>query len=114
MSDETGASPYELTLLGGFVFSVGGDALLGISVGTQRLLGFLAVRDQPVSRNLVAATLWPESADERADATLRAAISRLDARIRHAVTVTAHGLSLAEGVTVDLRHSQALAHRLID
>lgn len=114
MPDEPGASPYELTLLGGFIFSVGGDALLGISVGTQRLLAFLAVRDQPVSRNLVAATLWPESADERANASLRSAISRLDDRVRHAVKVTAHGLSLAGGVTVDLRDSQALAHRLID
>ena len=35
----------ELALLGGFVFSVGGDALLGISAGSQRLLASLAVRN---------------------------------------------------------------------
>jgi DNA-binding SARP family transcriptional activator len=104
----------ELALLGGFVFSVGGDALLGISAGSQRLLAFLAVRDQLVTRNLVAGTLWPESSDDRAGASLRSALSRLDGPARQAVTVTAHDLSLAEGVAVDVHHSQALARRLID
>ncbi len=67
------------------------------------------MRDQLVARDLVAAALWPESAEERANASLRSAISRLDDRARQAVKVTAHGLSLAGGVTVDLHHSQALA-----
>jgi len=112
---EPGANPRdELALLGGFVFSVGGEALLGISVGSQRLLAFLAVRDQMVTRGLVAGTLWPESADERAGASLRSAISRLEGPTRHAVKVAAHDLGLAEGVIVDVHHSQALAHRLID
>jgi hypothetical protein len=51
----------ELALLGGFAFSVGGEALLGISSGSQRLLAFLAVRDRMVTRTQVAGTLWPES-----------------------------------------------------
>jgi DNA-binding SARP family transcriptional activator len=113
MPDQPGANPYELTLLGGFVFSVGGDALLRISVGSQRLLAFLAVRDQLVARDLVAATLWPQSADERAGVSLRLAISRLEDPVRQAVKVTAHDLGLAEGVAVDVHHSRALAHRLI-
>jgi DNA-binding SARP family transcriptional activator len=104
----------ELSLLGGFVFSVGGDALLGISAASQRLLAFLAVRDRAVTRNQVAGTFWPESTDERAGASLRSAVSRLDGPARQAVTVTAHELNLAEGVAVDVHHSQALARRLID
>lgn len=104
----------ELSLLGGFVFSVGGDALLGISAGSQRLLAFLAVRDRAMTRNHVAGTLWPESTDDHAGASLRSAVSRLRGPARAAVTVTAADLSLAEGVAVDVHHSQELARRLID
>ena len=104
----------ELSLLGGFVFSVGGDALLGVSAGSQRLLAFLAVRDRAMPRNHVAGTLWPESTDDHAGASLRSAVSRLRGPARAAVTVTAADLSLAEGVAVDVHHSQQLARRLID
>lgn len=108
------ANRSELALLGGFVFTVGGDALLGISAGSQRLLAFLAVRDRVVTRHQVAGTFWPESSDEHAGANLRSAVSRLDAPFREALRVTTSDLSLAEGVVVDVHHSQALAHRLID
>lgn len=104
----------ELALLGGFVFSVGGDALLGISAGSQRLLAFLAIRDQVTTRNLVAGTLWPESTDQHAGASLRSAVSRLGGTARQAVNITAGDLGLAEGVAVDVHFSQALARRLID
>ena len=104
----------ELSLLGGFVFSVGGDALLGISGGSQRLLAFLALRDRAVTRQQVAGTLWPESTDEHAGASLRSAVSRLDLRARKLVKVTALDLGLDEGVMVDVHHSQSLARRLID
>jgi len=106
--------PSELSLLGGFVFSVGGDALLGISAGSQRLLAFLALRDRAMTRNQVAGTLWPESTDEHASASLRSAMSRLNGPAREALKVTAGDLGLAEGVVVDVRNSKSLAHRLID
>jgi DNA-binding SARP family transcriptional activator len=96
------------------VFSVGGDALLGISAGSQRLLAFLALRDQAVTRNQVAGTFWPESTDERAGASLRTVLSRLDGPARDAIKVTAVDLGLGEGVVVDVHRSEALAHRLID
>ncbi|MEA2843347.1 MAG: family transcriptional regulator, regulator of embCAB operon [Actinomycetota bacterium] len=104
----------ELSLLGGFVFSVSGDALLGISAGSQRLLAFLALRDRAVPRHQVAGTLWPESTDERAGASLRSAVLRLHGPSRQAVKVTAADLSLAEGLAVDVHFSQSLARRLID
>ncbi len=104
----------DISLLGGFVFSVGGDALLGISAGSQRLLAFLAVSDRTVTRHRLAGTLWPESSDDHAGSSLRSALSRLDGSARPAVAVTAHDLALAEGVAVDVHYSEALARRLID
>ena len=104
----------ELSLLGGFAFSVGGDALLGVSAGGQRLLAFLAVRDRITTRHQVAGTLWPDSTDEHAGASLRSAVSRLNDPARQAVTVTASDLSLADWVAVDVHHSQELARRLVD
>jgi len=103
-----------LSLLGGFLFSVGGDALLGISAASQRLLAFLALRDRAVGRAQVAGTFWPESSGQQAGASLRSAVSRLHGPARMAVRVTALDLGLAEGVAVDVHHSRALAHRLID
>lgn len=103
-----------LGLLGGFVFSVGGDALLGISSSSQRLIAFLAVRNRATTRDHVAGTLWPASSDERAGGSLRSAVARLDGPIRQALTVTGGDLTLADGVAVDVHRAQALAHRLID
>ena len=108
------ADSNELALLGGFVFSVSGEALLGISAGSQRLLAFLALREGSTTRNQVAGTLWPESTDDHAGASLRSAVSRLDGPARRAVRVTAVDLSLNEGVTVDVQRSEPLARRLID
>jgi DNA-binding SARP family transcriptional activator len=104
----------DLSLLGGFVFSVGGEALLGVSAGSQRLLAFLALRDRTMPRHHVAGTLWPESTDDHAGASLRSAVSRLRGQARSAVTVTAADLSISEGVAVDVHHAELLARRLID
>jgi DNA-binding SARP family transcriptional activator len=106
--------PSKVSLLGGFVFSVGGDAILGISASSQRLIAFLALRDQATTRSHLAGTFWPESTDERAGASLRTALARMDGPARDAVRVTAMDLGLDEGVVVDVHHSEALAHRLTD
>ena len=67
-----------------------------------------------MTRHQVAGTLWPDATGEHAGASLRSAVSRLEPPIRPAVRVTAHDLTLDEGVAVDIRRSQALARRLID
>lgn len=105
---------HQLSLLGGFVFSVGGDALLGVSTGSQRLLAFLALRERMTTRQQVAGTLWSESTDEHAGASLRSAVSRLEAPLREVVKVTARDLGLDQGMAVDVHNAQALARRLID
>ncbi len=107
-------SPNVLGVLGGFLFSVEGAALLGISGGSKRLLAFLAVKERVVTRGQVAGTLWPESSTEHAGASLRSAVSRLDGLTRGAVKVTAHDMGLREGLIVDVHNAKALARRLID
>ena len=65
-------------------------------------------------RASVAGTLWPESTEEHAYSNLRSALTRLSRLTRDAVLVTPLDLCLAEGVSVDIRESRALAHRLLD
>jgi PAS domain S-box-containing protein len=103
----------EISLLGTFGVRVGTDTIDHLSVGSQRLLVFLALHDRVVARVALAGAMWPESSDQRAGNSLRAALSRLDCRSRLAVQVTAAGLRLAETVSVDLRRGQALARRLL-
>ncbi|MDQ6948468.1 MAG: SARP family transcriptional regulator [Actinomycetota bacterium] len=100
-------------LVGGFQL-VEGDAHVALAEGSQRLLALLALRGRPVKRLLVAGTLWPDATEKRAYASLRSALARLDGILREAVEVDPSALRLASSVSVDLRESQALAHRLLD
>jgi DNA-binding SARP family transcriptional activator len=108
-----GAAGSRVLLLGGFQL-VEGDAQVAMAEGSQRLLALLAVRGQPVKRVLVAGTLWPDVTEARAYASLRSALSRLHGVVRDAVEVNPSQLRLGSKVRVDLRESQALAHRLLD
>lgn len=102
-----------LRLLGGFHLRLPGGAAPALAGGSQRLLAFLALHDGSVSRIAVAATLWPDVSEDHAYASLRSAISRLTGSARGAIRVSLHELGLADDVDVDLRSSQALAHRLL-
>lgn len=104
----------KLSLLGGFSFSVGSDATLGVSTGSQRLLAFLAIQERMVTRSQVAGALWPEASGQHAGASLRSAVSRLSGPVRRAIRVTAVNVGLAEGVAVDVHNARAIAHRRID
>lgn len=66
-----------VALLGGFRLLARND-VVPVSGGAERLLAFVALHDQPVGRLLVAGTLWPDVSKDRAYATLRAALARLD------------------------------------
>lgn len=102
-----------LAVLGGFKFFEGGRALVTLTSGSQRLMAFLALRDHTITREHVAGTLYPEATERHAYASLRSTLSRLDRRARDAVLASFTELCLAEGVTVDLRDAQALAHRIL-
>ena len=103
----------EISVLGTFAVRVGGSELTGLSVGSQRLLVFLALHDRAVGRMAMAGTIWPEAGDIKAGISLRSALSRLDAPTREAIVGASAGLRLAETVVVDLRVAQALAQRLL-
>jgi len=103
----------EISLLGTFSLRVGGRAVAPISVGSQRLLVFLALHDRAVGRAAMAGRMWPDASDERAGISLRSALSRLDVPTREAILTASAGLSLADTVIVDFRAAQALAHRLL-
>jgi DNA-binding SARP family transcriptional activator len=73
------------------------------------VLAFLALRDRPVHRSLVAGTLWGDLPERRALADLRSALYRI-----HAPTVRASGnmLELLPDVRLDLREAMALAREM--
>ena len=104
----------EVCVLGTFRFWAEGTALPAVLGGSQRLLALLSLRDRALMRASVAGTLWPESTEEHAYSSLRSALGRLSRLTRDAVVVTPLDLCLAGDVTVDIRESRALAHRLLD
>src|SRR5438552_1052779 len=109
-----GKSGLQIDVLGGFRFWIKGkDALPALPGGSQRLLAFLALRERSVMRAAAAGTLWPEASEDHAHASLRSAISRLSQIAHEAIVVSFQDVRLADHVTVDLRESRALAHRLL-
>jgi DNA-binding SARP family transcriptional activator len=113
ISTRTEPGGSRVLLVGGFQL-VDGEAQVALAEGSQRLLALLALRERPVKRLLVAGTLWPDVTERRAYASLRSALTRLYGVVRDAVEVNPGDLQLATSVGVDLRESQALAHRLLD
>jgi DNA-binding SARP family transcriptional activator/DNA-binding HxlR family transcriptional regulator len=103
----------EISLLGAFALTVAGESVGPLSIGSQRLLVFLALHDRAVGRAAMAGRMWPDATDERAGISLRSALSRLDAPTREVILTASAGLSLASTVIVDLRLAQLLAARLV-
>jgi SARP family transcriptional regulator, regulator of embCAB operon len=104
---------FMVAVLGGFALFWGGS-VLGIPRPSQRLLAFLALHGGMVKRAAVAGTLWPDASESHAYSNLRSALARLQGTARKALATSKLELGLAEGVTVDLRHAQVLARRLLD
>jgi DNA-binding SARP family transcriptional activator len=102
----------QLSLLGGFRVLTH-ESEIHVRTGTQRLLVFLALHTSWVRRTLVAGTLWPESSEARAYASLRSALSRVERPVRDAIQSTQIQLRLADGIIVDLARGRALAHRIL-
>jgi SARP family transcriptional regulator, regulator of embCAB operon len=102
-----------LSILGGFRL-LWDTGVVAVPRASQRLLAFLALHGGLVKRAGVAGTLWPDVSERRAYSNLRAALSRLGCTARKALSTSRLELGLAEDVTVDLRHAQTLAQRLLD
>jgi DNA-binding SARP family transcriptional activator len=103
----------DLCLLGGFELALKGEALAA-TIGSQRLVAFLALHNRQLPRGYVAGVLWPEVPTGRANANLRAGLWRLPEVCRRLVEQSTQHLQLATGVAVDLHSATALARRLLD
>ncbi|MGH3478627.1 MAG: AfsR/SARP family transcriptional regulator, partial [Nocardioidaceae bacterium] len=90
-----------VTLLGGFRLAVGGRDVR-LPVGAQRLVAVLALRGQ-VSRSHLAGTLWPDTLEHRALASLRTGIWRVNRAAPGLVAITASQLDLDTRTRVDVR-----------
>jgi len=102
-----------LTLLGSFGLVCDGEPV-ALPMSAQRLLAFVALHERPLQRPYVAGSLWLDSPEERAYASLRSALWRLHRHGRRLVEHEGHSLALDADVEVDLRSSEAEARRALD
>ncbi|MFD3758088.1 BTAD domain-containing putative transcriptional regulator [Streptomyces sp. NPDC058622] len=91
-----------LSLLGPFRLQVGSREVQ-LPAGAQRVTALLALQGR-MSRSRLAGTLWPESAEDRALASLRTAIWRVNQAVPGLVSATTAVAGLAPSVVVDVRN----------
>jgi DNA-binding SARP family transcriptional activator len=101
-----------LLLLGSFSLFQGGRRL-DLPYSSQRLLAFLGLRGSPLLRARIAGTLWPDTHETRAHASLRSALWRANRCGCDVVVAFGARLALAPHVDVDVRAIETLAHNLI-
>ena len=102
-----------LSLLNSFELRCDGR-VVDLPLSAQRLLAFVALHEHPLLRVYVAGMLWTDASDERAGASLRSSLWRLNRPGHHLVDATSSRLHLAPEVDVDLHRAFALARRLLD
>jgi DNA-binding SARP family transcriptional activator len=102
-----------LTLLEAFGLVCDGEPV-ALPMTAQRVLAFVALHDRSLHRVYVAGSLWLDSPEERAYASLRSALWRLHRLGGPLVETDGQQLALARDVEVDLRDSEALARRALD
>lgn len=101
-----------LTLLGGFRLTVEGRTV-SVPASTQRILSLLALRGRS-GRSRLAGSLWPETSEARALASLRTAIWRAN-QVSPALVESGHdAVDLADDVEVDVTTLIATAHQVLD
>jgi DNA-binding SARP family transcriptional activator len=102
-----------LFLLGGFRLMADGLPV-PLPAGVQRVVAFLGLHRRPLRRTFVASTLWMDADEERAMASLRSALWRLNRPELAIVEVRGSDLALADSVLVDHREAvdrgRVLAH----
>ena len=101
-----------LTLLGGFSLIDSAGETIDLPLNAQRLVAFLAFHREPVLRVFAAGSLWPESTQERALASLRFALWRARQSGAQAIRGTRTSLSLIPDITIDLHDAVAIIDRL--
>ena len=112
-TDEPPHDRPSLSLLNAFELRCDGRAV-GLPLSAQRLLAFVALHEHPLLRVYVAGTLWIDASDERAAASLRSSLWRLNRPGHDLVEATARTCASRRRSTSTFAAALALARRLID
>jgi DNA-binding SARP family transcriptional activator len=102
----------QIQLIGGFRLSSGGRACELSSAG-QRIVAMLAVFERPLSRSLVAGSIWPEANEARASGALRSTLWRLRSAAGDLVLAGETMLWFRGTVEVDLHNARRSAGDLL-
>jgi DNA-binding SARP family transcriptional activator len=101
-----------LNLLNGFELRSGGRTI-DLSLGSERLLAFLALSDRPLMRNFVAFSLWPDKDEERAHGNLRSALWRVRQAGLGLVETSGQRMAIGRDVYVDVRVVTLVANHVL-
>jgi DNA-binding SARP family transcriptional activator len=107
------ATGVRVALLDAFAVTCDG-APVQLPLSVQRLVAFVALHRHPVLRPYVAGSLWPDTSDERAFASLRSVLWRLHRTGLGVIEAVDQQLRLGADVEVDLRAAETLARRALD
>jgi DNA-binding SARP family transcriptional activator len=107
-----GSPTLELGLLRGFEL-LDRDRQVHLPFSAQRVLAFLALHDRPLQRVYVAGSLWLDSSEAHANASLRTALWRLRRPSCRLVEATPTHVALATAVHVDVREAKAAAESVL-
>jgi DNA-binding SARP family transcriptional activator len=111
--DEKFMKANRLQLLDCFQLVCAGSPVM-LPMSAQRLIAFLALHPHPLRRVHVAGALWLDSPEERAFASLRSALWRLQGAGRDLVETHGGQLGLHPCLRVDYREAAGLSRALLD
>lgn len=108
-----GARPLYLRMLGGFELWHEEDGPVSLALSAERLVAFVALHGGSLNRSFVAGSLWPDTSDSRAAASLRSSLWRIRRTDPPVVEATATRLRLAQDIRVDVHELMATIGRVL-
>lgn len=110
-SPDRSCPQHRITLLGGFRLEADGEPL-PVPTSAQRLVSLLALRGR-CGRSRLAGSLWPDSPEARALATLRTAIWRVNQVAPSLIRSSGDSVALDPDVEVDVAELVESAHTVL-
>jgi DNA-binding SARP family transcriptional activator len=111
-AQRSASSRPRLSLLDGFELLFNG-LRISLPLSVQRVVVFVALHPHGVRRVYVAGSLWLDSPEQRACASLRSALWRIHEHGLPLIEVSGAQLALKREVIVDLREAETLAKRVL-
>jgi DNA-binding SARP family transcriptional activator len=110
--EDTAPNGVRVELLQGFELSSGSEPVR-LPLSAQRLVAFVALRRRPVQRLHVAGSLWLDSSEDQANASLRTALWRLRRARVPVVDASSTRIGLDRDVRVDVHEVTEAAEAVI-